>query len=94
MFEILKNILLGVGAGLVFGIMGYLKSPGEEFDAKKFLQTVVVGCVVGGIGGFMGMKPGEAQEYLQSIGVYGGVVTMTEYVKKCILRRLGVGGEA
>ena len=90
MFEVVENILLGAAAGLSFAVMGYLKSPGESFDVKKFRQTVVLGCVIGAIGGFLGMKPSEAQQYLQSIGVYGGVVTMTEYVKKAVLRRLGI----
>jgi len=88
MLEVLKNILLGVAAGLLFGTTGYLKSVGEEFDAKKFVQSIIVGAVVGGIGGAMGMKPSEAQEYLQSTGLYTGLVCMVEFVKKAVLKRL------
>jgi len=87
--EILKNVLLGLGAGLLFGLTGYLKSVGEEFDVKKFCQSLIVGCVVGGIGGAMGMKPSEAQEYLQSTGLYTGIVCLIEFVKRSILKRLG-----
>jgi len=86
---VVENITLGIGAGILFGVLGYLKSAGEEFNPKKFLQTVIVGAVVGGIGGYLGMSPEQAQEYLQTIGVYGGLTTLIEYVKKSILKRLG-----
>ena len=92
--EILKNILLGIGAGIVWGILGYLKSPGESFDPYKFLQTVVIGGIVGGIGGFLGMKPQETYEQMQAMGIYAGFTMLVEYIKKAIIRRLGVGGEA
>ena len=87
--EIVKNIAIGIGSGIVFGLLGYLKSAGEEFDVKKFTQTLIVGAVVGGIGGYLGMSPEEAQEYLQTAGLYGGITTLVEYVKKSILKRLG-----
>jgi len=86
---VVENILIGVGSGIIFGLLGYLKSAGEKFDVKKFTQTLVVSAVVGGIGGYLGMSPEEAQEYLQTAGLYGGITTLVEYVKKSILKRLG-----
>ena len=86
---VVENILIGVGSGIIFGLLGYLKSAGEEFEPKKFVQTLIVGAVVGGIGGYLGMSPEEAQQYLQTVGLYGGIVTLIEYVKKSILKRLG-----
>jgi len=88
MWEIAWNILLGIGAGVVWGIMGYLKSPGEEFDPEKFTQTVIIGAIVGAIGGYLGMSPEETYEQMQAIGIYAGFTMLVEYVKKAIVRRL------
>jgi len=82
--------LVAIGAGTVSGIMtaalGYAKTVGkaEKFDDRKFLQTCIVGGIVGGIGGEMGMSYTEAYAWASTVGL----VTIIEYIKKTIIRLL------
>jgi len=51
-----EMILLGVGKGVVYGIfaggIGYIKKETwQTFDPYKFLRTMIIGGVVGGISG-------------------------------------------
>lgn len=85
--DILK-IALGIFGGAISGVaaaaLGFAKSSGESIDNSKFLQTVVVGGVVGGVGGYLGMDYTTAYTYVGSIGG----ITLIEYVKKTVLRRV------
>jgi len=83
MIGIIKNILSGVGSGLITAFLGYMKNKGEEFDCAKFVQTLVVGGVVGGVAQSCGMAYNDAYDYLASIGV----ISLIEYIKKSIWRR-------
>ena len=52
------EILKGVGSGVLVAFLGYAKSNTKEsFDGPKFLKTVVIGGVVGGISAFTGQTP-------------------------------------
>ena len=50
------QILVGVAKGLVFGAItvgiGYIKNETwETFDVEKFLKTMVIGAILGGVAG-------------------------------------------
>lgn len=84
----MSEILTGIGGGIVSGMitatLGYAKSTGTEFDAKNFMQTVIVGGFVGGIAGYQGVTYVQSQDYVATTGA----LTLFEYVKKTILRRV------
>lgn len=87
MFDLVKNIFIGLLNGVITAVLGYLKSSKiEDFELKKFIQTVIIGGVVGGFAGFMGVSYEQGYEYLSSIGA----IMIIEYVKKAILRWVGV----
>jgi hypothetical protein len=82
--EILAKIGAGTICGVVTAALGYAKSAGnaEAFDDKKFVQTAVVGAIVGGVGGEMGMTYTQAYEWASTVGL----VTIIEYIKKALWR--------
>jgi len=85
MIEIVKGIIIGAICGSITALLGYAKSVTvEKFDPKKATQTIVVGAVVGGISGYYGWTYEEAEEWATNIGL----VTLIEYLKKAISRRL------
>jgi len=84
-----KTVLAGAASGAVTALLGYAKnSTLEDFNPKKALQTIAVGAVVGGIAGYYGWTYTQAYEWAGSMGI----ITVTEYVKKAILRRIGLTG--
>jgi len=89
MMEILtaiaKTILLGAASGAIAALLGFAKSATvESFDAKKAVQTIIVGAFVGGVAGYYGVEYSRAEEWLGSIGA----ITLAEYIKKSILKKL------
>jgi len=44
MFD-LRFVLLGVGTGLIYALLGWTAS-GEEFEPKKFLRTIVIVALI------------------------------------------------
>jgi len=85
MLGLLKNIANGVFSGIVTAFLGYLKnSKDEEFDAGKFVQTLIIGGIVGAVAQVAGMTYESAYDYLMSIGV----ITLTQYLLKTLYRRL------
>jgi len=85
MFEIVVGVLGGVASGAITAILGYAKSSTvESFNPKKAAQTLVIGAVVGGFAGAWGVTYQEAYEYLGSVGA----ITLIEYVKKAIVKRI------
>ena len=85
-----QEILIGIGAGiangLIIAVLCYAKSKpdGEEFDKTKLVQTAVVGGVVGGIAGYSGISYTQSYEWLASMGA----ITLIEYGKKALIRKL------
>jgi|GEM_PF-5705039 len=84
-WEVVRGILAGIVSGAVTALLGYAKTGGlESFEPKKAVQTIIVGAVVGGFAGAWGVTYQEAYEYLGSVGA----ITLIEYVKKSIVKRL------
>lgn len=85
MIDILLNISGGIINGAIVAGLGYAKSRNlERFDKKKFLQTAIVGGFVGGFAFTARMTYAEAQTWAAS----SGMITIIEYVKKAVCRRL------
>jgi len=86
MWQVVHNILVGAGSGALAALLGYCKNANlETFDVKKFMQTVIVGAICGGCATYWGVTLDKAYEILSTTGA----LTLTEYVKKTICRRLG-----
>jgi hypothetical protein len=83
-WQIVWGIVGGVVSGAITALLGYAKSSGESFDASKAVQTLIVGAIVGGCAGYWGVSYTEAQDYLGSVGA----LTLIEYLKKSIWRRI------
>jgi len=83
MFEALWNVSQGIFSGLVAAFFGFMKSKDEKFDLRKFVQTLVIGGLVGGVAQVAGMTYDDAYDYLASIGI----ISLAEYIKKLIWRR-------
>lgn len=88
--DILSCIVKGIGMGAITMLLGYAKSVGEAFDDKKAVQTLVVGAFVGGFAGYGGLEFKEAYDYLFSIGA----ITLLEYAKKAVWKRLKEAGKS
>jgi len=72
-------------AGAITALLGYAKSAtSESFNPRKALQTIVVGGFIGGVSGFYGMTYMETKDWLSSIGA----ITLIEYLKKAIIRKM------
>jgi hypothetical protein len=84
-WQIVWGVVAGIISGAVTALLGYAKSSAvESFDPKKAVQTIIVGAVVGGFAGAWGVTYQQAYEYLGSVGA----ITLIEYVKKAILKRV------
>ena len=88
MIEIVKGIAVGAVCGAVTALLGYAKSvTAEKFDPKKAAQTIVVGAVVGGVSGYYGWSYEESHEWATNIGL----ITLIEYLKKAVWRKVRGG---
>jgi len=82
---VLKGVGVGIVSGVITALLGYAKNSGvEDFDPKKAVQTIVVGGFVGGVAGYVGVDYAETQEWLSTIGA----LTVFEYVKKAVVKRI------
>jgi len=85
MLEVVKGVIFGAVSGAIICLTGYAKSSTvETFNWKKARQTIIVGAVVGGIGGYYGMTFTEAYEFASTMGV----LVIVEHVKKALFRRV------
>ena len=85
LLELAWRVLAGAVAGAITSLLGYAKSSTvEDFDPKKALQTVVVGGIVGGVAGCEGWAYDQAYQWASTVGL----LTLVEYAKKAVLRRL------
>ncbi|RLI87285.1 MAG: hypothetical protein DRP01_02200 [Archaeoglobales archaeon] len=83
--EVVKGVLLGAVSGAIIAFTGYLKSSTvEKFNWKKARQTIIVGAVIGGIGGYFGWTYERAEEWASNMGI----LVLVEQIKKAIIRRL------
>ena len=51
---IVKGLAVGLIAGILYGLLGYLKS-GEEFNARKFFKTLIIGAILGALNYGLGL---------------------------------------
>lgn len=84
----LEQILLGISSGIVFGIIGYLKSLKkdgklERFDYNKFTQSVIIGGIIGAVSKSMGINLEVAQQFVFNTGL----ITIVENLKKWVWRQ-------
>ncbi len=88
---LLQAILYGALAAAVYAGLGYFKSrgsnPDEVFDKAKFLTTLLLGLLLGGIGGGLGWDPTTVEAWLQGMGLLGGLIIGLEWLAKGIIRR-------
>ena len=88
--SIIYGILGGIVSGGITALLGYAKSSTvESFSVEKAVQTLIVGAVVGGCAGYWGVSYTQAQEYLGSVGA----ITLIEFIKKAIWRRVAKQSE-
>lgn len=84
--SMMQMIVYGAGSGIVAAFGGWAKTrakgPGEGFDNQKFVITVILGAVIGGIGAVRGWDYSQAYVWLANIG---GVV-MVEHFGKAVWR--------
>ena len=84
MWQVIAGVLAGILSGALTAFTGYLKSAGEKFQPKKAIQTIIVGGLVGGIAGYTGWTYTQAYEWASTVGI----ITLAEYIKKAVWRRL------
>ena len=86
MFEILVPTIAGVLNGIGVAGLGYAKTIKEgkleDFDAKKFVQEVIVGGIVGGIAGHAGITYAVAEHWVMS----SGAIVLISWSKKTLWR--------
>jgi len=79
-------ILGGILSGWGYAILGLGRAlqKGEKFEPRKFVQTLIIGGIIGGCAGYMGVEYVVAEEYLASIGI----IYTIERVKKLVYTKL------
>ena len=81
--EIIQKMLYGVSAGVVSAIIGYFRhTPVPEFSGQKFLKTIIIGSIVGGV------KPYFSEDVTISFLETMGYVTVIDRVADLIWARL------
>ncbi len=100
-----QMILVGVAKGVVYGGIaggiGYIKNETwETFDPYKFLRTLVIGAIVGGITGtgtsiddasaVIGAEFGLHPEVVKTF-IMTGIVAVADNLVKVIARRTDLG---
>ena len=83
----IEIIGLGILSGVFVAGAGYLKSIGKKgqdpFDKIKFLKTVILGGIVGGVVPYTGL----AADVVTIVLVNAGIVTLVENLLKTIFRK-------
>lgn len=86
-------VFYGALAAAAYAGLGFFKSrgsePDQEFDKAKFVSTLLLGLLLGGIGGGLGWDPSSVEAWLQGLGLLTGLLVAIEWLAKGILRRLG-----
>ena len=79
----IKDILIGIGAGIASAGVGYFrKSPVPEFSGKKFFKTLIIGAIVGGASPYF--TEDITTQFLEAFGY----VTVVDRVADLIWARL------
>lgn len=78
-----SNVIVGIGAGIAYSLVGFAKTREEAFDFNKFGLTLVTGAVVGAVSGFMNLEMDAANEFVLNVGG----IALLENIYKAIVRR-------
>ena len=85
-------VFYGAITAAAYAAAGFFKSrgsdPGQTFDKQKFLATLILGLILGGIGGGLGWNPATVEAWLSGLGLLAGVMLFVEWLAKGILRRV------
>jgi small basic protein len=77
------DLELGIFAGLAIAVSGYLKAyTKEKFNPERFITTVLLGAVVGGVLSFVSTIDGAVMMFLAT----AGTVTIVDDLVKGFLR--------
>jgi len=86
MFELIKNVLVGVGTGVVSACIGYFrKTPVPEFSGKKFVKTLIIGGIVGGAYAY---SPTYTEDVVMTFIQELGYITVIDRVADLIWNRI------
>lgn len=84
---LIEQMFVGVVSGATIAFVGAAKnysSNGEGFSIEKFLDTIIVGALVGGIGGLLGVEQSAIEDYSLAIIGYGGAITVLRQTSKVL----------
>ena len=79
----ISHIITSIGAGIVYGLLGYAKSE-EKFDTKKFSRALILGALAGGYAAYAGVSWNEAYTFLAS----AGWVALVDFTLKLIWKKV------
>jgi len=86
MFELVKNVLVGIGTGVVSAGIGYFrKTPVPEFSGKKFIKTLIIGAIVGGAYAY---SPTYTEDVTMTFIQELGYITVIDRVADLIWNRI------
>lgn len=86
MIETLKNIGVGIVAGVTSAVVGYFrKTPVPEFSGKKFFKTLIIGAIVGGAYAY---NPLYTEDVVTTFIQDFGYVTVIDRIADLIWARL------
>lgn len=88
-------VFYGALTAVAYAGAGFFKARGsdatEPFDKQKFLSTLLLGLLLGGVGGGLGWEPASVEAWLSGLGLLGGILIGIDWLAKGILRRLRGG---
>lgn len=83
--DIVADVAAGAVAGAIAASTGFFKQePMEDFDKEKFVTTVTVGAITGGVASYMGISMLNAAAILTD----AGLTLLIENIAKTIYRRV------
>ena len=86
----IKNILIGIGSGIISAGVGFLrKEEIEPFEFKKFIKTVILGGIVGGVASVSGDFNGQTfKELVNNLGLMVSITAVVDRVADLIYNRI------
>lgn len=78
------KILIGIGAGVTYGLSTYFKKKDQEFDWSKLGATATIGAAAGVVMALMDMPVEGAYEFVVGLGV----VPIVENGMKIVWRKI------
>lgn len=84
----IMTVLLGASSGFAMALFGWFKSQTtttpEPFDVQKFVTTVLLGTVVGGVAAGLGQPLDQTLSYMASIGAVAAIETLGKTIARWI----------